>query len=44
MLADLESIHHSLIEAYKAVMLLSGVDLDALAAELEMPSKWVTLK
>jgi hypothetical protein len=45
MLVDLESIHDSLIEAYKAVMLLSGVDLDRLAgASLEIPSKWVNLK
>ena len=28
MLKDLESIHTTLLEAYKAVMLLSGVDLD----------------
>ncbi len=33
MLADLESIHNVLLEAYKAVMLLSGVDLDALVKE-----------
>jgi hypothetical protein len=44
MLADLESIHDSLIEAYKAVLLLSGVNVDDLAAApLEMPSKWVKL-
>ena len=30
MLNDLESIHDALLRAYKAVMLLSGVDLDAL--------------
>ena len=29
MLDDLEEIHSTLIEAYKAVLLLSGVDLDA---------------
>jgi len=28
MMADLESIHAAILEAYKAVMLLSGVDLD----------------
>ena len=28
MLDDLENIHEALLEAYKAVMLLSGVDLD----------------
>lgn len=31
MLEDLESIHHVLLNAYKAVVLLSGVDLDAVA-------------
>ena len=30
MLNDLESIHHALLDAYKAVMLLSGIDLDTL--------------
>jgi len=34
MMQDLESIHSTLIEAYKALLLLSGTDLDAeLAAE-----------
>jgi len=28
MLDDLEQIHEVLLEAYKAVMLLSGIDLD----------------
>ena len=28
MMADLESIHNSLLDAYKAVMRLSGIDLD----------------
>ena len=32
MLDDLESIHKMLLDAYKAVMLLSGVDLDKLSA------------
>ena len=32
MLQDLEALHGTLLSAYKAVMLLSGVDLDALAA------------
>jgi len=32
MLDDLESIHKTLLDAYKAVMLLSGVDLDKLSA------------
>jgi hypothetical protein len=33
MMNDLESIHDTLIEAYKAVMLLSGVDLEAAVAD-----------
>jgi hypothetical protein len=33
MMKDLESMHDKLLEAYKAVMLLSGVDLDKLVAE-----------
>ena len=33
MLRDLEVIHDDLLAAYKAVLLLSGVDLDALAAQ-----------
>ncbi len=33
MMKDLESMHEKLLEAYKAVMLLSGVDLDKLVAE-----------
>lgn len=33
MIQDLESMHDKLLEAYKAVMLLSGVDLDKLVAE-----------
>lgn len=32
MLRDLEVIHEDLLTAYRAVLLLSGVDLDALAA------------
>lgn len=32
MLNDLESIHDALLRAYKAIILLSGVDLEALAA------------
>ena len=34
MLRDLEAIHEDLLEAYKAVSLLSGVDIEKLAAEL----------
>ncbi|MXY24029.1 MAG: hypothetical protein F4Y45_05840 [Acidobacteria bacterium] len=33
MLRDLEAIHGTLLDAYKAVLLHSGVDLDELAAE-----------
>ena len=33
MLRDLDTLHRSLMEAYKAVLLLSGVDLDRLVAE-----------
>lgn len=33
MLQDLEMVHDKLLNAYKAVMLLSGIDLDKLAAE-----------
>ena len=33
MMKDLESMHAKLLEAYKAVMLVSGVDLDKLGAE-----------
>jgi len=36
MLADLESIHESIIRAYKAVMQLSGIDIDSIAS-LEIP-------
>ena len=34
MLRDLEAIHEDLLEAYKAVSLLSGVDIEKLALEL----------
>ena len=34
MLCDLEAIHEELFEAYKAVLLLSGVDLEKLVTEL----------
>jgi hypothetical protein len=33
MMKDLESIHNTLIEAYKALMLLSGVDLEKLTQQ-----------
>jgi hypothetical protein len=32
MISDLESIHESIIKAYKAVMLLSGIDLDSISS------------
>jgi hypothetical protein len=38
MMEDLESIHNTLLDAYKAVMLLSGVDLDAAVAP-KMPTR-----
>jgi hypothetical protein len=38
MLDDLESIHKTLLDAYRAVMLLSGVDLDKLSGT-ELPTK-----
>jgi hypothetical protein len=34
MMNDLRSIHETVIEAYKALMLLSGIDLDALAEKI----------
>ena len=40
MLDDLEGIHNALLDAYKAVMLLSGVDLDKLASlQPPLPTK-----
>ena len=35
MLCDLEAIHEELLEAYKTVLLLSGVDLEKLVADPE---------
>lgn len=37
MWSDLDAIHETLIRAYKALMLLSGIDLDALANSGEPP-------
>jgi hypothetical protein len=34
MMKDLETIHETLLEAMKALSLLSGIDLDALAAQM----------
>jgi hypothetical protein len=42
MLNDLESIHDTLLEAFKAVMLLSGIDLDALAIS-QLPARHVPI-
>ena len=42
MLKDLESIHDILLEAYKAVMLLSGVDLDAVHID-QLPIRHVPI-
>ena len=38
MMKDLESIHNTLLDAYKAVTQLSGVDLDA-PVEMKMPTR-----
>jgi len=46
MLKDIESIHDALLQTYKAVMLLSGVDLDALvdaAGEYNHPTRHVRI-
>lgn len=37
MIADLEELHETIINAYKAVMMLSGIDLDKI--EIEPPTK-----
>ena len=42
MLQDLESIHSTVLDAYKAVMLLGGVDLDKAAAG-DLPSSHVPI-
>ena len=43
MLEDLRSIHELLIEAYKAVMLLSGTDLDSISSDA-LPTRHLPLK
>jgi hypothetical protein len=43
MLQDLEAIHGTLVDAFKAVMLLSGVNLDAPPAGLSMPTRRVPI-
>jgi hypothetical protein len=42
MLQDLEAIHSVLLNAYKAVMLLNGIDLDAVS-EIELPTRHVLI-
>jgi hypothetical protein len=42
MLNDLELIHDTLLEAYKAVMLLSGIDLDAAHID-QLPTRQVPI-
>jgi hypothetical protein len=42
MLEDLESIQETIIRAYKAVMLLSGVDLDKITLD-ELPARHVPI-
>lgn len=39
MLQDLETIHTALLDAYKAVLLLDGIDLDAMTDVGELPTK-----
>jgi hypothetical protein len=42
MLQDLEAIHSVLLDAYKAVMLLNGIDLDSVN-ETELPTRHVAI-
>jgi hypothetical protein len=42
MLEDLEKIHSVIFDAYKAVLILEGVDLDA-AAKAELPTRHVPI-
>jgi hypothetical protein len=42
MMGDLEAIHAALLDAYKAVMLLSGIDLDKLALDA-LPNRHLPL-
>jgi hypothetical protein len=42
MISDLDSMHESIIRAYKAVMLLSGIDLDSLTS-VAMPTRHVPI-
>jgi hypothetical protein len=42
MLEDLEQIHNDLLEAYKAVMLLSGIDLEKIVLD-QLPTRHVPI-
>ena len=47
MLCDLEAIHEELLEAYKTVLLLSGVDLEKLLAEpgeIPLPTGYLPIR
>ena len=47
MLSDLEAIHENLLDAYKAVLLLSGVDLEKLVAaqgDGALPSRHLAIR
>jgi hypothetical protein len=44
MMEDLEGIHSALLDAYKAVLALGGMDLDALAkTEMKLPTRHVPI-
>ena len=43
MIEDIESIHCTILEAYKAVLLLSGIDLDAMDANMDLPTRHLPL-
>jgi hypothetical protein len=44
MMEDLEGIHSALLDAYKAVLALGAVDLDALAnTEMKLPARHVPI-
>lgn len=43
MLQDLQSIHDTLLKAYKAIMLLSGIDLDAATSGYTAPTRHLPL-
>ena len=42
MISDLDSMHESIIRAYKAVMLVSGIDLDSIPS-VRMPTRHVPI-